>query len=53
MAESRIDDKIGYLYIDAAYFKIRENGRYKSMALYVSIGVNSKGIRQMYSGKGE
>ena len=47
--ETRIDDKIVYLYIDAAYFKIRENGRYKSMALYVSIGVNSRGIRQIIS----
>ncbi len=47
--ETKIDDKIVYLYIDAAYFKIRENGRYKSMALYVSIGVNSKGIRQILS----
>ena len=47
--ETGIDDKIVYLYIDAAYFKIRENGKYKSMALYVSIGVNSKGIRQIIS----
>ena len=47
--ETRIDDTIVYLYIDAAYFKIRENGKYKSMALYVSIGVNSRGIRQIIS----
>ena len=47
--ETRIDDKIVYLYIDATYFKIRKNGKYKSMALYVSIGVNSKGIRQLIS----
>jgi putative transposase len=47
--ETKIEDKIVYLYIDAAYFKIRENGRYRSMALYVSIGVNSRGIRQILS----
>jgi putative transposase len=47
--EIKIEDEIVYLYIDAAYFKIRENGRYKSMALYVSIGVNSRGIRQILS----
>ena len=47
--ETRIEDKIKYLYIDAAYFKVRKNGRYKSMALYVSIGVNSKGVRQILS----
>ena len=47
--ETGIDDKIVYLHIDAAYFKIRENGKYKSMALYVSIGVNSRGIRQIIS----
>jgi transposase-like protein len=47
--ETKIEDKIVYLYIDATYFKIRENGKYKSMALYVSIGVNDKGIRQIIS----
>ena len=31
--ETRIEDKIKYLYIDATYFKVRENSRYKSMAL--------------------
>ena len=38
--ETRIDDKIVYLYIDAAYFKIRENGRYRSMA--IGDGINNK-----------
>ena len=47
--ETRIEDKIKYLYIDAAYFKLRENSKYKSMALYTSIGVNTNGIRQILS----
>ena len=47
--ETRIEEQIKYLYIDAAYFKVRKNGRYRSMALYISIGVNSKGIRQILS----
>ena len=47
--ENRIDDKIKYLYIDATYFNVRENSIYKSMALYISIGVNSNGIRQILS----
>ena len=47
--ETRIEDKIKYLYIDATYFKVRENSRYKSMALYTSIGVNSNGMRQILS----
>ncbi len=47
--ETKIDDKIIYLYIDAIYFKVRDNGKYKSMALYVSIGVNDNGIRQILS----
>jgi len=47
--ENRIDDKIVYLYIYATYFKVRENGKYKSMALYTSIGENSNGIRQILS----
>ena len=47
--ENRIEDKIKYLYIDAAYFKVRENSKYKSVALYTSIGVNTNGIRQILS----
>ena len=47
--ETRIEEQIKYLYIDATYFKVRENSRYKSMALYTSIGVNSNGIRQILS----
>ena len=47
--ETGIDDKIKYLYIDASYFKVRENSKYRSMALYTSIGVNSNGIRQILS----
>ena len=47
--ETRIEDKIKYLYIDATYFKVRKNSKYKSMALYTSIGVNSNGIRQILS----
>ncbi|MCL4453634.1 MAG: IS256 family transposase [Candidatus Thermoplasmatota archaeon] len=47
--ETRIEEQIKYLYIDATYFKVRKNGRYRSMALYVSIGVNSNGIRQILS----
>ena len=47
--EIRIENKIKYLYIDATYFKVRENGKYKSMALYTSIGVNTNGIRQIFS----
>ena len=47
--ETRIEEQIRYLYIDATYFKVRKNSKYRSMALYVSIGVNSNGIRQILS----
>ncbi len=47
--ETRIDEQIKYLYIDATYFKVRKNSKYRSMALYTSIGVNSNGIRQILS----
>ena len=47
--ETRIEEQIRYLYIDATYFKVRENSKYRSMALYTSIGVNSNGIRQLLS----
>ncbi|WP_082180427.1 transposase [Acidiplasma cupricumulans] len=35
--------------MDASYFRVRENNKYKSMALYTSIGVNSNRIRQILS----
>ena len=47
--ETGIDHRIVYLYIDSTYFKVRENSRYKSTALYTSIGVNSNGIRHILS----
>ncbi|WMT52299.1 MAG: transposase [Ferroplasma sp.] len=35
--------------MDAIYFKVRENSKYRPMALYTSIVVNSNGIRQILS----
>lgn len=40
-----------FLYIDATYFKVREDGRYRNKALYVSIGINGEGRREILSAK--
>ncbi len=40
-----------FIYIDATYFKIRENGRYGNKALYVCIGIDSDGRREILSCK--
>ncbi|WP_363319990.1 transposase [Ferroplasma sp.] len=47
--ERRIDRPMKFIYIDATYFKIREDGRYGNKALYVCIGIDSEGRREILS----
>lgn len=42
-----IDGCYPYLWLDARYEKVRENGRVRSMALVVAYGVNSEGHRSV------
>ena len=49
--ERSIDRPMKFIYIDATYFKIRENGRYGNKALYVCIGIDSDGRREILSCK--
>jgi transposase-like protein len=49
--ERKINTKMKFLYIDATYFKVREEGSYSSKAMYICIGVNSNGKREMLSAK--
>ncbi len=48
--ERGIDRAMKFIYIDATYFKVREDGRYGNKALYVCIGIDSDGMREILSG---
>ncbi|SIM61696.1 IS256 family transposase [Cuniculiplasma divulgatum] len=49
--ERPIESPMKFMYIDATYFKIREDGRYSNKALYVCIGINSEGKREILSAR--
>ena len=43
--ERPIDHPIRYMYVDATYIKVRNDGMYRSMALYIAAGVREDGFR--------
>ena len=47
--ERIIDRDMKFIYIDATYFKIRENGIYGNKASYVCIGIDSDRRREILS----
>ncbi len=47
--EKTIDKEIKFLYIDATYFKVREEGTYRNKALYVCIGIDNEGMEEILS----
>ncbi len=49
--ERLIESPMKYLYIDATYFKVREDGRYRNKALYMCIGINPDGRREILSAR--
>ena len=49
--ERPIESPMKFIYIDATYFKVRENGKYRSRALYVCIGINPEGRREILSAR--
>ena len=49
--ERSIDKPMKFIYIDATYFKVREDGKYRNKALYVCIGVNTEGRREILSAR--
>ena len=49
--ERPIETPMKFIYIDATYFKVRENGKYGNKALYVCIGINSEGRREILSSR--
>ncbi len=49
--ERKIDEPVKFIYIDATYFKVREDGRCRNKALYICIGINSEGKREILSSR--
>ena len=49
--EEKIERPMRFIYIDATYFKVREDGKYRNKALYVCIGIDSYGTREILSCK--
>lgn len=43
----RLDDEYPYLWLDARYEKVREDGRVASMAVIVAYGVRADGVREV------
>src|SRR5690606_9330320 len=43
----RIEQPVPYLWLDATYVKVREDGRVQSMALVVAVGVRTDGQREV------
>jgi len=46
-----IESEISYLFVDASYFKIRSEGRYKSKALLIVTGIHENGYREVLGAK--
>jgi len=49
--ERSIESPMKFIYIDAPYFKVREDGAYGKKALYVYIGINPEGRREILSAR--
>ncbi|MGE9811202.1 IS256-like element ISFac7 family transposase, partial [Ferroplasma acidiphilum] len=45
--ERKIDGEYKFIYIDGTYLKIRNNGRYRNKAIYICVGINSDGYREV------
>ena len=48
-----IESEISYLFVDASYFKIRSEGRYRSKALLIVTGIHEDGYREVLGAKVE
>ena len=48
-----IESEISYLFVDASYFKIRSEGRYKNKALLIVTGIHENGYREVLGAKVE
>jgi putative transposase len=46
-----IEDEVDYLFLDASYFKVRSQGRYKTKALLIATGIHENGYREILGAK--
>ena len=42
-----IEGEVDYLFLDASYFKVRSQGRYKTKALLIATGIHENGYREI------
>lgn len=42
-----IEKDVPYLFVDATYFKVRNGGRYLSKAVFIAVGINTNGNREI------
>src|SRR5260370_1389315 len=47
LAQELMDAEVPYLFLDATFEKVRENGRVISMAVLIAVGVRSTGEREV------
>jgi putative transposase len=46
-----IEGEVDYLFLDASYFKVRSQGRYKTKALLIAAGIHENGYRDILGAK--
>jgi transposase-like protein len=46
-----IEGEVDYLFLDASYFKVRSQGRYKTKALLIATGIHENGYREILGAK--
>ena len=44
-----LENEYKFLYVDATYFKVRHEGVYRNRALFIAIGINKEGRREIIS----
>jgi putative transposase len=42
-----IEKNVPYLFVDATYFKVRNGGRYLNKAVFIAVGINTDGNREI------
>ena len=49
--QNPIEGEVDYLFLDASYFKVRSQGRYKTKALLIATGIHENGYREILGAK--
>jgi transposase-like protein len=49
--QNPIEGEVDYLFLDASYFKVRSQGRYRTKALLIATGIHENGYREILGAK--